>query len=1071
MDYQNMINPSDSASSDTGKLSGEVTSALGKGFVSLDKHSANILTNFEKMYKLVEKMYDKKFGLLSQEMDKDGNPRSTNRVAEGLGTFGKATTGQKIGLGTAAAVVGGGALMYNMMPNTASAVTQRMGLDALMTGPGGLGPNQTLKKINSAIGLGSTGVGHGVQAANALLYQGGLIGTSAYNSKSIMQQIGGLSAMTGGSNQQMAGAVGGINAMNFLRSGTQTRDSKGNLLPINQIINNLYRSMYGGQKITAEQAAMVYSPYSPSHRTVMQAAGGDPNLFAVLAEGLRTRAMAGKDITAKQMGDPNKILDIRGVSKDSPIRANFKNNAAQNKLLENTEQGLVSGYSAAVNTNADLTNGFANMAAELGPVTEGLAKLKGVLQTFPNTGGVGGTLSSVASTAVSYGLAAKFMGGGGLRMPGTGAPIVNGAPMGAPGVGAPMLLGPNDKPLAPSTPGVNSAIKGAALKNFLKSTTGKTSLGTLGVAAASTGLDMAFGKKVGSSWRNRGLAAAGVGSMALTGAAIGSIIPGIGTAAGAIAGTGLGLLTNLGGLFGQGGGDACGHGNMPHKCNGGIGGDNTSSGASGQSSGTKLQMPVPPGTDVTSPFGPRPGAAAKNPGISKNHTGIDYGVPVGTKIVAAGDGVVTETGLHRQYGQYIIIKHGKKSTLYAHLSKLLIKRGQNVVAGQVTALSGGKKGAFGAGTSTGPHLHFEVRDNGGVGAQGRVNPKGLFGKAFNFIKNLATTAINFAKQTSNKYLGTNLSFRDSSKASMGINLNSKENLSALSSASIGTLISNALSSGKPLDAATIKGNIADSSDSSVDYTAYDTSNPKSKKKVLGTVNNKEDLASGDRVGMVGGSRAGLIKMLYDGGFRGKGLSTAFSVALAESGGRAKAKYFEGRDLSYGLFQINMKDDDPRSPNMGRNRRKQFGIAKNEALYDPMTNIRAAYEISNKGSWWKQWSTFNDGKFSKYLDDAARAATQAKIPTYHSGSYNVPKSGIGGGESEHLAMVQEGEMILPAKLAEKVRNGTGYHGTNTNIKVDMHVNIARSSVQEAELMFKQFKLKLEKELKNGTMGTY
>ena len=1063
MDYQNMINPSDSASSDTGKLSGEVTSALGKGFVSLDKHSANILTNFEKMYKLVEKMYDKKFGLLSQEMDKDGNPKSTNRVADGLGTFGKATTGQKIGLGTAAAVVGGGALMYNMMPNTASAVTQRMGLNALMTGPGGLTPNQTLKKLNSAIGLGVTGVGSPVQAANALLYQGGLIGTSAYNSKSIMQQIGGLSAMTGGTNQQMAGAVGGINAMNFLRSGTQTRDSKGNLLPINQIINNLYRSMYGGQKITAEQAAMVYSPYSPSHRTVMQAAGGDPNLFAVLAEGLRTRAMAGENITAKQMQDPNKILDIRGIPKNDPIRANFKNNAAQNKLLENTQEGLVSGYTTAVNANADLTNGFADIAKELGPVTQGLANLKGILQTFPNAGSVGGTLSGIASTAASYGLAAKFMGGGGLKMPGTGAPVVNGAPM---------LLGPNGKPLAPSTPGVNSAIKGAAIKNFLKSTTGKLGIGTLAAAGATYGLDKAFGNKVKATTRSRGLAMAGVGSMALTGAAIGSMFaPGIGTGIGAVLGTGLGLMQNMGGLFGQGGGDACGHGNMPHKCNSGIGGDNTSSNTSGQSSGTKLQMPVPPGTKVTSPFGPRAGAAARNPGISKNHTGIDYGVPVGSKVVAAGDGVVTETGLHRQYGQYIIIKHGKKSTLYAHLSKLLIKRGQNVVAGQVIALSGGKKGAFGAGSSTGPHLHFEVRDNGGVGAQGRVNPKGLFGKAFNFIKNLATTAINFAKQTSNKYLGTNLSFRDSSKASMGINLNSKENLSALSSASVGTLISNALTSGKPLDTATIKANIADSSDSSVDYTAYDTSDSKSKKKVLGTVNNKEDLASGDRVGMVGGSRAGLIKMLYDGGFRGKGLSTAFSVALAESGGRAKAKYFEGRDLSYGLFQINMKDDDPRSPNMGRNRRKQFGIAKNEALYDPMTNIRAAYEISNKGSWWKQWSTFNDGKFSKYLDDAARAATQAKIPTYHSGSYNVPKSGIGGGESEHLAMVQEGEMILPAKLAEKVRNGTGYNGTNTNIKVDMHVNIARSSVQEAELMFKQFKLKLEKELKNGTIGTY
>ena len=56
--------------------------------------------------------------------------------------------------------------------------------------------------------------------------------------------------------------------------------------------------MYGGQKITAEQAALIYNPGSPSHKTVMDAAGGDQTLFAVLAEGIRTRAMSGKNLTA-----------------------------------------------------------------------------------------------------------------------------------------------------------------------------------------------------------------------------------------------------------------------------------------------------------------------------------------------------------------------------------------------------------------------------------------------------------------------------------------------------------------------------------------------------------------------------------------------------------------------------------------------------------------------------------------------------------------------------------------------------------------------------------------------------
>ena len=191
--------------------------------------------------------------------------------------------------------------------------------------------------------------------------------------------------------------------------------------------------------------------------------------------------------------------------------------------------------------------------------------------------------------------------------------------------------------------------------------------------------------------------------------------------------------------------------------------------------------------------------------------------------------------------------------------------------------------------------------------------------------------------------------------------------------------------------------------------------------------------------------------------------------MAESGGTGNERNSKGRDLSYGLFQINMKDDDPASPDMGKKRRKQFGITKNEELYNPTTNIKAALAVSNNGTWWKQWATFNSGKYTQYLDDAGRAAALAKIPYYHRGSYSVPKSGVGGGD-EHLAMVQEKEMILPAKLAEKVRNGTGFTPGNTTIKVDMHVNIARSSVQEAEYMFTYFKDKLEKELKNNVIGT-
>lgn len=1027
------------------RLLKKTVDSLNAGIIKYGKNLENIS---KQQAKLLNQTSGQKIGL-------DGRPTSANKVAEGMGKMGNLSSGARIGLGTAAVVAGSGALAYSMMPGTAEAVTQRMGLNALLTGRGGMGPNSVLQGLNRALAGGTTGVGSPTQAGMALTYQAGMLATTPYNMKTIMPQMAGLSAMTGGTNQQMAGAMGSINSMNFMRSATQTRDAQGRLLPINQIINNLFRSMYGGQKITPEQAALIYNPGSPSHKTVMQAAGGDPNLFAVLAEGIRTRAMAGKNLTAKQMSSADSILDIRGVPKNDPMRANFRNNFAKNKLLGATQQGLVSGYDSAVNANASLTSGFADMAAQLGPVTEGLAKLKGVLQTFPGTGSVGGTLSGVASNALSFGLASKLMGGG-FGFGGAGAAA---GAVGAAGA-ASKLLGPNGMPISSGPVVAPTGGRGGFRGSFgrgLQSSAGRFGLGALAVGATTYAADKIWKAKHGNKRvGDFGVGAASVGMSALSYAALGSMFGPVGAGIGAVVGTGIGLMSNMGNFTGQGGmggGDDCGHGNMPHNCSGGMGGGDSA----GATSVGKFQSPVPPGTKVTSPFGPRPGAHKKDPKISLNHTGIDFGVRSGSAVAAAGDGTVTEVGMNPKYGRYIIINHGKKSTLYAHLSKAFVSKGDTVSAGQQIALSGGNKGQDGAGNSSGAHLHFEIRDPGSTGAQGRVNPANFFGKTFNFVKNVITKGINLVKGI----WGGSKSTTTESSSAIGINFNKKD-IGSLSSGSINDFLSGSLTSSNYLGSNS-KGNL----------TGSDTVTPESvakAKSILGAINYKEDLVSGDKGGMVGGSRAGLIKMLYDGGFRGKGLSTAFAVALAESGGTGNERNSKGRDLSYGLFQINMKDDDPASPHMGRNRRKQFGIAKNEELYNPSTNIKAALKVSNNGTWWNQWTTFTSGRYSKYLDDAGRAATQAKIPYYHNGSYSVPKGGMGGGD-EHLAMVQEKEMILPAKLAEKVRNGTGFSPGNTTIKVDMKVNIARSSVQEAEYMFTYFKDKLERELKNNVIGTY
>ncbi|MFN4320194.1 MAG: peptidoglycan DD-metalloendopeptidase family protein [Aquificaceae bacterium] len=89
------------------------------------------------------------------------------------------------------------------------------------------------------------------------------------------------------------------------------------------------------------------------------------------------------------------------------------------------------------------------------------------------------------------------------------------------------------------------------------------------------------------------------------------------------------------------------------------------------------------------------------------HSGIDIEAPYGSKVVATADGVVEMVGHYGDYGRAVLIKHPSGyMTLYAHLSEILVKVGQEVKAGEVI----GKVGS--TGRSTGPHLHYEVQYEG-----------------------------------------------------------------------------------------------------------------------------------------------------------------------------------------------------------------------------------------------------------------------------------------------------------------------------------------------------------------------
>lgn len=87
------------------------------------------------------------------------------------------------------------------------------------------------------------------------------------------------------------------------------------------------------------------------------------------------------------------------------------------------------------------------------------------------------------------------------------------------------------------------------------------------------------------------------------------------------------------------------------------------------------------------------------------HKGLDMAAPKGTEVFSVAPGKVIAAGYgvwHSSYGYHVVIKHDFGFTNYAHLSKIKVKPGQSVAAGQIVGLCGS------TGNSTGSHLHFEI---------------------------------------------------------------------------------------------------------------------------------------------------------------------------------------------------------------------------------------------------------------------------------------------------------------------------------------------------------------------------
>lgn len=145
-----------------------------------------------------------------------------------------------------------------------------------------------------------------------------------------------------------------------------------------------------------------------------------------------------------------------------------------------------------------------------------------------------------------------------------------------------------------------------------------------------------------------------------------------------------------------------------------AGGGSASEGTGGgsgspQSSSDGFIWPCPASRRITSDYGYRIHPTLN---VRKLHNGIDIGAPTGTQIVAAASGLVVAASYDSSMGNYVMIDHGNSVyTVYMHCSGFNVFKGQQVSQGSVIAFVGS------TGRSTGPHLHFSVRVNGGY-----VNP-------------------------------------------------------------------------------------------------------------------------------------------------------------------------------------------------------------------------------------------------------------------------------------------------------------------------------------------------------------
>jgi hypothetical protein len=171
----------------------------------------------------------------------------------------------------------------------------------------------------------------------------------------------------------------------------------------------------------------------------------------------------------------------------------------------------------------------------------------------------------------------------------------------------------------------------------------------------------------------------------------------------------------------------------------------------------------------------------------------------------------------------------------------------------------------------------------------------------------------------------------------------------------------------------------------------------------------------------------LVSLMKEQGASEQEAATMAAIAMAESRGKPGALNPRGRDLSYGLWQINMIG------NLGPERMKKYGLNSYEDLYDPKTNARVAYALM-KEEGFRPWTTYTGGAYRSYLGTTSSVAAAAPSTYTPETAAAVPAGGVSRVQQlqAEVAGVRKGE--LQPKLVQQLE----YAATQTGVQVEQPV---------------------------------